>query len=314
MSEHTLSTETEHTGTASPQLASPVRRIVSDSVPPQSRSVPATLCTVAAEIAAGSTADSSDPSAEIVDPVVSAVTSLEGYVRIRHDLVATNRYAAETDERDAALLASDYLHAAAYAAVDDAPISDRRSIELYRILTGGSTALSRGFLEWGDTGTDADTDDDHQRSRPTAILAGVAAELGATALGATNETRSATKNYGRSLGSALAIRSSSSDPIDDVHGLTARILSGHTSSSETDGRSVHQDGIESRSSSSAIVPAPVERHLEQARETLERLEAAADVGLERSDGDETGLTAGRSPSPLDRLERATRVPFQTIEL
>ncbi|AFZ73105.1 polyprenyl synthetase family protein [Natronobacterium gregoryi] len=296
MTEYTFVSDADCYDTALTGLEPPARRVASEALPPRSRSVPAALCTAAGAVAAEANRVTDESTDDIVASVVRVVVPLEGYVDIRRELVNTERYDATAEKRDAALLAGDYLHAAAYAAVDEAPIPDRRALELYRILTTGSTTLSHDFCE------DAESDD--RSADSAATLAGIAAKLGATALGATTDTRAAMETYGRSLGGALSARSPSSSrrPIDDACELTVQILSGDDQPSDRRGRTAYKlgDGT-SASSSAAIVSESVEQHLERARNALERLEAVTNPEL---------TPAGeRSRPSLERLERATRVPF-----
>ncbi|ELZ04136.1 hypothetical protein C480_11506 [Natrialba aegyptia DSM 13077] len=116
-----------------------MRGVVADAVPPHDRSLPVTLCHLAAELG------SSSPTDPLLESVTTAVSLFEGYVQLRLELLAGDRYAGDRS-RDTAILASDYLHAGAYEAIADAPIPDARTLDLYRTLTSASTTLSRQLL------------------------------------------------------------------------------------------------------------------------------------------------------------------------
>lgn len=271
------STFTRHADHDDLSMTPPIRAIVADSLPPEHRSVPAALCSTAGELAAARSDAGPNEDRPILEAVASAIHSLEGYVRIRHELVTGDRYAT-ADGRDAAVLASDLLHATAYATIDEVPVGDRRSLELYRLLTETSTRLSRSFLACTE-------DSDDETGHPTAILTSLAAETGAVAVATTDETRDAMRSYGRALGAALASRS---DSVDDVFEVTARVLSANGSGDDV-ATSAGQTG-------SGAATTPVERHLERARQALDALEPASPDNSDAS-------------RPLSRLERATRVPF-----
>ncbi|AEH38152.1 hypothetical protein [Halopiger xanaduensis] len=347
MSEHLYPREPTTFDRSFSGLSSTVRAIASEAVLPRDRSFPASLCTTAGEVAATidrgtNTATGTDADAdtaltfdehegradEILSSVAEAVALLEGYVRLRHDLLYSDRY-ADRERRDAAVLASDHLHAAAYATITDAPLPDRRSLELYRQLAAGSSALAAGFAAWtptalagGDETADAEAaaraqPSDGNFAQPRAVLTETAATLGATAVGAADDTRAAMDAYARSLSTALCrVTASASSPEsgsadastagragDDPRETAARVLSGRSdASSSSDGASVTTPGIA--------------RHLERARDALAPLvdrseTAAADGTAGDDDGaeNETGPTTP-GPAPLTRLERATRIPFE----
>lgn len=327
-------------------LSSTVRAIASEVVPPRDRSLPVSLCTIAGEVAATTdrgtntapetdadaetalTFGEHDQSDEILSAIAEAVSLLEGYVQLRHDLLYSDRY-ADRERRDAAVLASDHLHAAAYATITDAPVPDRRSLELYRQLAAGSSSLAAGFAAWT-TSESADGDDtdanatalkqpsDDDFVQPRAVLAETAATLGATAVGAADDTRTAMDEYARSLSTALCrVTSSASSPKSgsvhasradgsptDPRETAARVLAGRFNASpRSDGTSATSPGIV--------------RHLERARDALaplvERAETAAVDGTAGNDGGTENETEPTTPvpAPLTRLERATRIPFET---
>ncbi|ELY92952.1 hypothetical protein C483_06460 [Natrialba hulunbeirensis JCM 10989] len=235
----------------------PMQTIVRDAVLPQAQSLPVSLCRAAAELTrvhresgtgsgAHSGSDSgSDPNSStedttssrspdlerILTPVETAVSYFEAYVRLRLDLLVTDRYPNTNPRaRDAAILASDFLHAGAYAAVAEAPLSDRRALELYRLLTGASTRLSHQLLAVsqgqtvgracteGESGTESGSirstaatiasaasigDDGVSRPNPLVTLSETAAELGAVAAGASDATRAELRSYSGSLTAGL---------------------------------------------------------------------------------------------------------------
>ncbi|ELZ01506.1 hypothetical protein C482_07019 [Natrialba chahannaoensis JCM 10990] len=241
-----------------------IQTIVRDAVLPQPQSLPVSLCRAAGAIASAhrdpsaashsqsdtSTQDTATPHSRpvesILTPIETAVSYFEAYVRLRLDLLVTDRYPNTNPRaRDAAILASDFLHAGAYAAVADAPLPDRRALELYRILTSASTRLSHQLLAVsqsrarsrgrghgrdrteGKTGSESgstrsprsravaatvasvpsvDSDGDTS-SQPTPLvtLSETAAELGAVAAGASDTTRAAMRAYSSSLTAGLEI-------------------------------------------------------------------------------------------------------------
>ncbi|SFB78888.1 hypothetical protein SAMN05444422_10214 [Halobiforma haloterrestris] len=355
MRERTYTDDANATAEAAAGLASPIGRLVSAALPARERSVPAALCTVAVEVAAMADrgADPDVSPVQVTEPLIEAVVSLEGYLRIRRQLVDGDSSAGmgcprdvgagrnpgsgrpigdRNRDRDAAVLASDYLHAAAYAAAGETPVPAGRGLELYRVLASGSTALSHEFLERSlET---RDPNGGHAESLPPATVAGVAAELGATALGASGEIRAALETYSRSLAAALVASSgdsSDADPSDgvgsfagpiglDLRRTVVRVLS------TTDGVRVPEE-----QGTSTVVPGAEpadsdgECHLERAREAVATLERAVDPEVTAAstasasastsastseDGDDPRARANLE-SPLVRLERATRVPFGT---
>lgn len=274
------------TRSSASEPAAPIRALATEAVPARDRSLPAALCTVAGEIGFG--AADRDESADreafeaVLEPVVTGVTLLEGYLRLRLTLVGTAEdvtlEGAPTVDRDEGILASDLLHARAYATVVETPVPDRQRLELYRVLLEGSTALSRQFLIRADADETA-----ADRFGATATLAETAGAIGAAAVDASAETRTALRRYSHAMMTALASQSSATP--DDVHpqASAARVLFDPT----------YQHAVASEAALAYATPA-VERSLERARTALETL---AD-----------GVTDDVS-SPLGRLERATRIPF-----
>ncbi|ELZ20122.1 hypothetical protein C477_06881 [Haloterrigena salina JCM 13891] len=293
-------------------LAAPIRALATASLPPQDRSLPATLCTSAGEVGL-ETADShtrpdSDRLGRLLEPVATSVVLLEGYVRLRLALVAGAdggdhdariQTADATPEwlsvllehvrfpadRDAVLLASDHLHAGAYATVADAPLPAERQLELYRLLTEGSSALARRFLLLSDAALVDERRGAIDSAAVEATLAETAGALGAAVVGAPTETRTALRTYSHAVMTALTSRTSVASDTD-LRSRAARILAGEA---ETPAGTAPCDGADS------VGPA-VESHLERARGALESLADAV-------------VTTGSDSTPLDRLERATRLPF-----
>ncbi|ADD04894.1 uncharacterized protein Nmag_1315 [Natrialba magadii ATCC 43099] len=155
MSEYT-STD-EPTPTADESFADrtpPMHPIVTDATPPRDRSLPVSLCRLAGVVGRPQRAPPEQatdtppqPLSTVLPPLETALSYFEAYVRLRLDLLLTDRYPdTQPRARDAAILASDFLHAGAYAAVADAPLSEQRTLELYRVLTRASTQLSHQLL------------------------------------------------------------------------------------------------------------------------------------------------------------------------
>ncbi|MFP8951413.1 hypothetical protein ACLI4Z_00380 [Natrialbaceae archaeon A-arb3/5] len=266
-------------------LSPSVRAIVSNSIPPTHRSLPVALCTVGA----GAVADHDEGAIDrTLDPITSAVASFEGYVRIRTALLTTERYDQAAD-RDAAVLASDYLHSAAYAMIGETPVSDRRVIELYRAMADCSATLSARFLTAGEDETRAGK----RAAALEAPLAGTAAALGTTAMGATGDSRQAIERYGRELAGAIAAHPS---PTDELRETVVGVLS------EQQGEYVRRND-EATIQYDRAQTTSVDSHCRRAREALKHLKAACN-------GQAT--SAAEEQSPVARLERATRIPLQDV--
>ena len=171
--------------------------------------------------------------------MTNAVAFLEGYVRIRTDLLRTDRGGdggGPADGRDAALLASDFLHAAAYEPIAAAPILERRTLDLYRTLAAGSSSLADRFLlsvgepAADETGHRDENETETGVDHPDATLAATAAALGATATGASSDARTTLETYARSLSTALQTRAGAApEPASvDPRDAAVRVLSGRT--------------------------------------------------------------------------------------
>ncbi|MCU4743783.1 hypothetical protein [Natronoglomus mannanivorans] len=77
--------------------------------------------------------------------ISTSLTLLGGYARLRRDVLDDTR--ATDRDRDIAILASDYLHASAHATLAGVSIPTDRHVDLYRVLTAGSSTLATSFLE-----------------------------------------------------------------------------------------------------------------------------------------------------------------------
>ena len=179
------------------------------------------------------------PSEPVHREVVTAVGFLEGYRRLREDLLASAHDSPR--ERDRALLASDYLQAGAYTAFDDSTLSAATKLACYRHLTIGSTALAEGLYEPG-SGPD-------EHLSPRAILVGTAGALGAV-VADLEDAADAVRTYGESV--TMATELAVDHPDVDVRETLAATLNG-----ECEVLRVTDDRLEA--------------HLESAREALETI-------------------------------------------
>lgn len=272
------------------ELAPSVQPLVTESIPTRAESFPAALCTIAGEI--GFIADeyvspTDDDLEDVLEPIVTAVTLLEGYVTLRLAVLDDATVAAEplpASDRDAMLLASDYLHAGSYAAVAETPVSDQRRLELYRVSISGSSDLSHRFLGASDVTDAPDEDGDAVDAlEAKASLAETAGVIGATAAGAPTETRTALRRYSHAMMSALARHAAATATDVDPQTRAARVLFGTTR------RGNVYDGSETN-----VSPA-VEDTLEAARDALGTLAGS-------------GAIDATVPA-FTRLERATHLPF-----
>lgn len=168
----------------------------------------------------------SAPSRATLLEVSTSLAFLGGYARLRRDVLDAARATAR--DRDVAILASDYLHAAAHATLAEISISADRHVALYRTLTAGSAALATSFLERSGTlgsvsysysdsnsnpnsGSPSHASEKRERapvperpaSTPTAVLAGTGSALGAAVVGGSRETLEAMRTYGESLVAAV---------------------------------------------------------------------------------------------------------------
>ncbi|MDJ1432401.1 hypothetical protein [Halostagnicola sp. A-GB9-2] len=352
---------TEHTSTSAsetvadrfdrtmPALSPAVRTIAFDALEPVDHSLPVALCQTTA-----AAASSERPPEQMLEAITVAIEALQGYVQLRSQLLEHDRYTSSAD-RDAAILAGDYLHAFAHASIGDLSADDAQQLELFRVFTSGSNALSRAYLE-PSSGLENSGIDRYRRaesqlsesvpavSAPDAILAGIAAELGATAVDATETVRESIRTYGYSLSRALAIASleSSSSSDESPHSIAIRVLSSRTASDIPGGPpTASPDELATGTGRELNYSEPIERELEYARtalETVYTVEQSAgaagtlarttetDAGSGDDSGSVTPRQTGRSPSdrpeegrteradprPRERLERATRIPFDGV--
>ena len=343
---------TEHTSTSAREtivdrldrtvsaLSPDVRSVAFDALEPVDRSFPVALCRASAA------AVSSDrPSEQTIESITLVIETLQGYVRLRNDLLEHDRYTSATD-RDAAILAGDYLHAFAHSSIGAISTDDACRLELFRVLTSGSNELARAYPTPVSDPT-SDTDRTHDAStgpltdtssvsKPDAILAGVAAELGATAAGATETVRQSARAYGASLSRALTIAASGPEASssESPHSVATRVLSSRLTGASTDGPVSSGSGGSLNGASDGVNHEQLlERELEYARTALETIETVTpdDSAAETAEPSERGQPiAGSSPPneeqpehkagytdrggfpPRARLDRATRIPFEGV--
>ncbi|SFS45502.1 hypothetical protein [Halostagnicola kamekurae] len=329
-----------------PALSPEVRSIAFDALEPVDRSFPVALCRASA-----GAVSSDGPSARTLESIALVVEPLQGYVRLRNDLLAADRYESAA-ERDAAILAGDYLHAFAHASIGDASPADGGRLELFRVLTDASNALASAYAtSEGDSGSDTTPVSDPSRTSrpdrpagdaPTAILAGAAAELGAAAAGATETVRESARAYGASLSRALSIaeRGSVDTRDESPRWVATRVLSARSFDDDTDepplsasecaldGPVGNRDGSLEAGDRSAVL----EDELESARSALETIETVdpIDRGPATADGEDSPAVDDPARSaqgssdrhsddihqselaPRTRLERAAHLPFQGL--
>ncbi|SIR65155.1 hypothetical protein [Natronorubrum thiooxidans] len=285
------------------ELPSSVRTVVDESLSPPDRSLPAALCTVAGECSDDAADHRVNPDIDrlerVLEPVGDAVRYLEGYVRLRLAMgsvggnagvtaePATDWLAEPSVDRDAAILASDSLHATAYATIAETPLPDDRLLELYRLLTQGSTALAHRSFPQFDTETPVNA-----RVSVEATLAGVAGALGVTAVGGSTETRRCLRRYSHAIMIALASQSTVGTDDTRPRATAIAVLSGQRTPRIVEPRA------RVKHCSSTVTNA-----LERARTALEPLDSDA---ISR----EVDRVSAETLPPLVRLERATRLPFQ----
>ncbi|AHG01100.1 hypothetical protein HALLA_16515 [Halostagnicola larsenii XH-48] len=338
---------TEHTSTPAretiadrfdrtvPALSPDIRSVAFDALEPVDRSFPVALSRASAAVVS-----SERPSEQTLESLSLVIEPLQGYVRLRNDLLQNDRYTSATD-RDAAILAGDYLHAFAHSSIGEVSTDETSRLELFRALTRGSNALARAYVvpdsdpadldrsspadtSWTTTPTDA---------TPTAILAGVAAELGATAVGATETVRESVRTYGTSLSRAIAMAASESaaPTAESPQSVATHILSDRLTEADAgDPTPAENAGSPVESPNGVDQAQLLERELESARAALDTIETIApnDRALETAEPDPE--TAGSSHpagslsdrgserddrsglAPRVRLERATRIPFEGV--
>lgn len=131
------------------------------------------------------------------ESAVGSITALGGYAWLRRETLA-GRYAGR--ERDLAVLASDFLHARAHAALGSDTVGVDRRHRCYRLLTGASRSLTDRFLT---ISPDPSGRGETVGSEPAAVLAGTGCALGATVAGADDATAAALYDYGESIAAGL---------------------------------------------------------------------------------------------------------------
>ncbi|MGB9965629.1 polyprenyl synthetase [Halobacterium hubeiense] len=199
-------------------------------------------------------ADAPEPDAVL--PAATAVELLRGYCRLRNDLLAEGR----ADDQTAALLASDYLNSAAYAAlgrVDGGPPADS-----FAALTDVLQSVVEGFdAAYGDAPADYRSllDD------TVGALGAGAAVLGATLADASDGRREQFELVGRGFSAARYVQYTLNSRRDALlpEGVDDGDLRGYGAD-----------------------------RLREAREALDRLAATADVDSMQ------GFLAERSPQTL----------------
>lgn len=317
-------------------LSPAVRSVVTETLDPSASGPPSLAVPIAlvrATAAAGDIGDGGSSQSDAPPTAPTRATLLEvsaslaflgGYARLRRDVLDAARTANR--DRDVAILASDYLHAAAHATLAGVSIPTDRHVALYRALTAGSATLAASFLERKGTlestscsysysesnpYPNAHSNEEGrrhtlERPTPTAVLAGTGSALGAAVAGSSRETLEAMRTYGESLVAAVDVVSgetTNGDGADHDHDHGApiletveRVLLGHRTGPDATDPSV---GSPERPAAvpDSRVPDPetttaVDAHLERARSALERLPET---------------------TPRKRLEAATLVPGTAAE-
>lgn len=251
-------------------LSATTRSVVGESVRRRDE-LPSTLARTAGA-AVGET------KAEGLREVATAISFLTAYAKVREDLLAPDSSLYVTPrERDAAVLASDYLHASAYETLARAPLPVDRRVSCYRQLTEGSKALAERLL----VEADADRPAGRRRSRTDrepssrAVIAGVGGAVGALAGGGSGEVIDAFRTYGESL--TTAAESAASDARGPLENLCA-VLEGDLpprldvevlASSRAGDAQVLDDALETARSALEGVPnSPARNRLERATNLL----------------------------------------------
>lgn len=181
---------------------------VADALDSPTASVPVALVRATAA-AVGDDAEDEPPG---VPAVSAAVASLSGYAHLRRELLESS-----TDDRNVTLLASDYLHATAHAALGACPLEPERRRRLYATLTAGSADLATALFaastpenasaavgapsRGAPAAPSSVSDGSEEPEAPVvaATLAETACALGAAVGTASRETVDAMAAYGRAL-------------------------------------------------------------------------------------------------------------------
>ncbi|WP_207591468.1 hypothetical protein [Halomontanus rarus] len=281
------------------------------------------------------------PSRATLLEVCTSLAFLGGYARLRQDILGAAR--ATDRERDVAILASDYLHAAAHATLARISISGDRHVALYRTLTAGSAALATSFLERSGTlesvsysysdsnlnpnlnsnsnpnpnpnsnsGSPSHASEKREHalaperpaSTPTAVLAGTGSALGAAVVGSSRETLEAMRTYGESLVAAIDAVSESFDA--DGAGVGDHDHD-HVATLET----VEQVLLGRRTDPNAKPPsADSPSHPASVPDSSDSEPTAVEAHLERA---RSALDRLPETAPRERLEAATLVAGRAVE-
>ncbi|WP_276255642.1 hypothetical protein [Halomontanus rarus] len=279
------------------------------------------------------------PSRATLLEVCTSLAFLDGYARLRQDILGAAR--ATDRDRDVAILASDYLHAAAHATLAGISISGDRHVALYRTLTAGSAALATSFLERSGTlesvaysysdsnpnpnlnsnsnpnpnpnsnsGSPSHASEKREHalaperpaSTPTAVLAGTGSALGAAVVGSSRETLEAMRTYGESLVAAIDAVSESSDA--DGAGVGDH---DHVTTLET----VEQVLLGRRTEPNATAPsADSPSHPASVPDSSDSEPTAVEAHLERA---RSALDRLPETAPRERLEAATLVAGRAVD-
>ncbi len=308
-----------------PSLSPDVRSVAFDALEPVDYSCPVALCRTT-----GAAVSSARLSEQALETITVAIEALQGYVQLRSELLEHDRDGSSAD-RDAAILAGDYLHAFAHASIGDLSIDDTRQIELFRVLTAGSNTLARSYLEPSSGAERTNLDGFRQRepelsettpaaSTPDATLAAVAAELGATVVGAPETVRESVRTYGYSLSRALTIASlepsNTPDPSDTSdecpRSIAIRVLSGRSATETADAPpTANRGGPATETEKAPNRLELLERELASARTALETVDAV-DQSAEATNHRGSEHAGWGDQHPRERLERATRIPFEDV--
>ncbi|MFC7214770.1 hypothetical protein ACFQO4_11865 [Saliphagus sp. GCM10025334] len=188
-------------------LTPSVRALSLRACPPPDDSLPVTLCrTVATTVDADSSVGAS---AATLESLATALVALEGYVRLRRATLSER-----TDDRETALLASDYLFARAHSAVGAAPLDAERALVGVRAFTDASSELPAAICRGGSAG-DGEMESESEleseskpalestvETGPLAALTGCGCILGAV-VGDRLDAADPLRAYGRHLGTLL---------------------------------------------------------------------------------------------------------------
>lgn len=228
------------TAVRSETLSPVVTAAVEDALDSRTATLPVALADATAAAAAGDGRPPSRGDPPGLRAVDAAVASLSGYAHLRR-----NRGSAPDREcRAVALLASDYLHASAHAALGSAAVPPERRRALYATLTAGSADLAASLFA-------ASTGRAEGSAVVVATLAETGCALGAAVGTASRETVEAMAAYGRSLATAAG-RGEGGTALDRIEAAVA-------------------GDRPARDPAAGDEPAPADGHVERARAALETL-------------------------------------------